>query len=77
MPMLDDIVFSSALAQARRLLKQGYRAEKAAEYACPGAWKSYRKRVLDRLRAEQRSDGREHDVSTPLMSPSAPSRVKK
>ncbi len=67
MSMLDDIVFSLALAQARRLLKQGYGAEKAAEYACPGAWKSYRHRVLNRLRAEQRSDGREYNVSTPQM----------
>ena len=77
MSMLDDIVFSSALDQARRLLKQGYGAEKAAEYACPGAWKIYRHLVLDRLLAEQSNDGREYDVSTPQTSTSAPSRVKK
>jgi hypothetical protein len=77
MLLLDDIVFSSALAQARRLLKQGYDAEKAAKYACRGAWKIYRKRVLDRLLAEQRSDGRECDVSTSQTSTSAPSHVKK
>jgi hypothetical protein len=77
MLLLDDIVFSSALAQARRLLKRGYSAEKAAKYACPGAWKIYRHRVLDRLLAEQRSDGREYDVSTSQTSTSAPSHVKK
>ncbi len=49
MSMLDDMVFSSALAQARRLLKKGYGAEKAAKYACPGAWKIYRNRVLARI----------------------------
>ena len=58
MLMLDDIVFSSALAQARRLLKQGYDAETAAEYACHGAWKVYRNRVMDTLLAEQAGDGR-------------------
>jgi hypothetical protein len=64
--MLDDIVFSSALARARRLLKQGYAAEKAAKNACPGAWKIYRKRVLNALLAEQQSDNREY--TTPRSS---------
>ncbi len=59
MTMLDDIVFSSALAQARRLLKQGYAAETAADYACHGAWRVYRQRVIDTLLAEQTGDGRE------------------
>ena len=66
MSMLDDIVFSSALAQARRLLKQGYRAEKAAKYACPGAWKIYRKRVLNALLTEHQSDTQEY--TTPRSS---------
>ena len=59
MLMLDDIVFSSVLAQARRMVKQGYDAKTAAEYACHGAWNVYRKRVLDTLLAEQTGDGRE------------------
>jgi hypothetical protein len=59
MLMLDDIVFSSALAQARRLVKQGYDAEAAADYACHGAWNVYRKRVMETLLAEQTGDGRE------------------
>jgi hypothetical protein len=66
MSMLDDIVFSSALAQARRLLKEGCRAEKAAKYACPGAWKIYRKRVLKALLTEQQNATREY--TTPRSS---------
>jgi hypothetical protein len=59
MTMLDDIVFSSALAHARRLLDQGYDAEKAAENACPGAWADYRQRVLDRLLTDRKIKARE------------------
>ena len=59
MSMLDDIVFSSALAEARRLISAGYEAEKAAECACHGAWAVYRQRVLARLLAARR--GRQRD----------------
>lgn len=77
MLLLDDIVFVSALAQARRLLKQGYNAEMAAKYACPGAWKIYRERVLDTLVTERRREGRDSDVSTQHISPSTSSRLTK
>ncbi len=56
MHKLDEIVFHSALAQARRLMKLGYAAEQAAEYACTGTWVVYRERVLNALLAEQMSD---------------------
>jgi len=59
MSMLDDIVFISALRQARRLMEQGHDAETAAETACPGAWRSYRPKVLERLLAEQKTAARE------------------
>jgi hypothetical protein len=59
MSMLDDIVFSSALAEARRLISAGYEAEKAAECACHGAWAVYRQRVLARLLADQKSSRRD------------------
>jgi len=59
MSMLDDIVFVSALRQARRLMEQGHDAEMAAETACPGAWRIYRRMVLDRLLTEQKITARE------------------
>ena len=59
MHKLDEIVFLSALAQARRLMKQGHAAKQAAEHACTGAWVVYRERVLNALLAEQMSDDRE------------------
>lgn len=77
MPTLDYIVFNSALSKARRLLEQGYSAEKAAECACPGAWKTYRKQVLDRLLADQRCEGRDSNVSTQHMAPLISSRLTK
>lgn len=54
MSLLDDIVFSSALSQARRLLEQGYDAQTAADCACPGAWRIYRQKVLDCLLTERK-----------------------
>jgi hypothetical protein len=65
MSMLDDIVFSSALAHARRLLDQGYDAEKAAETACPGAWMVYRQGVLDRLLTDRKIRARERTRPRP------------
>jgi len=59
MSMLDDIVFASALAEARRLMSAGFKAEKAAECACHGAWTVYRQRVLARLLADQRTSRRD------------------
>lgn len=56
MSMLDEIIFSSALAQARRFVERGLDAEKAAEHACPGAWAVYRERVLAKLLDEQKRD---------------------
>lgn len=58
MSLLDDIVFSSALSQARRLLEQGYDAQTAADCACPGAWRIYRQKVLDCLLAERKIEAR-------------------
>lgn len=59
MSLLDDIVLSSALNQARRLLDRGYDAETAADCACPGAWRIYRQRVLDKLLAEKKIKARQ------------------
>jgi hypothetical protein len=59
MSLLDDIVLSSALNQARRLLEQGFDAETAAESACPGAWRIYRQRVLDKLLTEKKIKARQ------------------
>ena len=57
MTTLDEIVFKSALARARRYMRNGCVAEQAAEQACVGAWELYLKRVLNALMDEQkRSD---------------------
>jgi hypothetical protein len=65
MSMLDDIVFSSALAHAHRLLDQGYDVESAAETACPGAWTIYRQGVLDRLLTDRKIKARERTRPQP------------
>jgi hypothetical protein len=64
MSLLDDIVFSSALNQARRLLEQGYDTETAADAACPGAWRIYRQRVLDKLLIEKKIEARQTGPGT-------------
>ncbi len=56
---LDKIVFRTALAKARRLMRRGKVAEEAAENACTGTWAAHRERVLKALLAERMTDDQE------------------
>ncbi len=56
---LDKLVFRTALARARRLVRRGMVAEEAAEYACTGTWVTHRERVLEALLAERMTDDQE------------------
>ncbi len=56
---LDELVFRTALARARRLMRPGMVAEEVAEYACAGTWVAHRERVLDALLAERMTDDQE------------------
>ncbi len=56
---LDEIVFRTALARARRLMRRGKVAEEAAENACTRTWAAHRERVLNALLAEWMTDDQE------------------
>jgi hypothetical protein len=50
---LDEIIVRTALIDARRYLSRGLKLADAADLACVGVWKPYRREVEQRLRTEQ------------------------
>ena len=50
---LDEIVFRTALAKARSLVKRGYRPDVAVALTCAGSWEKHSERILTILRVEE------------------------
>ena len=50
---LDEIVFRTALAEARSLIERGYRSDVAVALTCSGSWAKHSERVLAVLSAEK------------------------